>query len=97
MKAEVYISLSTINTSLETVTEHLEKLKAAGVLFPDLTESHRNAIELLRSEINVSATNALYTSECETAHQFEQRRLTQESRLNPEKAEKGSPTEEGEK
>ena len=81
MKAEVYVSLSTINESLELVTEHLEKLKLAGVLFPELTEIRRTALEQLRSEINVSATNTLYTRECETAHQLEQQRLTLESRL----------------
>jgi hypothetical protein len=84
MKAEVYVSLSTINESLELVTEHLEKLKLAGVLFPELTEIRRTALEQLRSEINASATNALYTRECETAHQLEQQRLTLESRLNAE-------------
>ena len=81
MKAEVYLSLSTINTALETATDHLERLQAAGLLFPELTEIRRTTLEQLRSEINASATNALYTSECETAHQLEQQRLTLESRL----------------
>lgn len=61
-----------------------DKLKVAGALFPELTQIRRTALEQLRSEINASATNALYTRECETAHQLEQQRLTLESRLNAE-------------
>jgi hypothetical protein len=91
MKAEVYVSLSTINESLELVTEHLEKLKVAGVLFPELTEIRRTALEQLRSEINASAANVLYTHECETAHQLEQQRLTLESSLNAEEGGQSEP------
>jgi hypothetical protein len=97
MKAEVYVSLSTINTALETVTEHLEKLKAEGVLVPDLTELRQTMLEELRSEINSSATNALHTVELQSAYELQQQRLAQEIRLNPEKAEHAKPTEKGEK
>jgi hypothetical protein len=81
IKAEIYQSLYIINQSLQLVTEHLEKLKAAEVLSADSAEILRLAAEQLRSEINQMATSRLHECECGDAYHFEQQRIEQESRV----------------
>jgi len=80
-KPEIYGSLYAINHSLQEVLRHLDRLKAAGVLTATFEEVHRLAVEEMRSEINSTATNSLYASECGAAHAFQQLRLALEQQL----------------
>lgn len=91
-KPDIYQSLSTINQSLQVAIEHLEKLKVAEVLTASFAVIRRLAVEQIRSEINVTATIRLHTSEFKDAHAFEQQRLREEKRLR-ESTESSSETE----
>jgi len=84
MKAEVYQSLYSINESLQTVSEHLEKLKAAGILNASFAEIRQCAAQQMRAEINQTATINLHTRESQDAHHFEKQRLAQEEQLKGE-------------
>ena len=81
MKAEIYQSLYSINESLQAVSEHLERLKIAGVLNPSFAEIHQCAAHQLRAEINQTATINLHTCESQDAYHLEQLRLRQEKQL----------------
>jgi DNA-binding Lrp family transcriptional regulator len=63
MNAEPYQSLWAVNQSFQGVLEHLEKLKAAGVLAEATVRICQFKLEEMLSEINLSATIRLHTRE----------------------------------
>ena len=80
-KREIYESLSIINQSLQTAIEHLDKLKGTDALTPSFTELRCLALEQVRSEINLTATIRLHTSELGHANKVERQRLALEESL----------------
>jgi len=81
MKADIYESLYVINHSLQLVGEHLDRLKAAGILLPHMAELYRLSAQEISSTLNQTATLALHTREAEEAAQFQQQRVRLEEQM----------------
>ena len=80
-KPEIYEALAHINLSLQAVLDNLDKLKAVQALSPVFAERARLIAEQLRSEINLTASIRLHTSECGHASFFQRQLLTLEKQL----------------
>ena len=81
MKPEIYESLHVINTATQQITEHIEKLKAHGLLTPHYAELRALAAQQTCVETNHSAILSLIRREQDDAVQLEKQRLEMEDRL----------------
>jgi hypothetical protein len=81
MNPEIYRALASFNESLQTVSQSLDVLQAAGLQTRQLSELRKAKAEELRAEVTASVAINLHTREMETAFQVERERLRKEERL----------------
>ncbi|HLJ28206.1 MAG TPA: hypothetical protein VKY85_15955 [Candidatus Angelobacter sp.] len=55
MKASIYESLHAISQAAEQISQHIERLKAEGVLAPALADIRKLAIKQLRAEVSLNS------------------------------------------
>lgn len=72
---EVYESLHTINQAASTMAQHIERLKAAGILSRDMARLHSLTIEETRALICQSVTITLSDHEEDGAFTTQQARF----------------------
>lgn len=82
MKAEIYESLHVINAATQQITEHIEKLKADGLLTPHYAKLRRLAAQQTCVETSNSAIVTLAERELQEAARLEKERLEQERKLS---------------
>ena len=77
-----YESLAAIDQAAEQIGQHIERLKADGLLKAEPAGIRKLAIEQLRAEISVSVVLNLADRENEIAARTERERLARERKLN---------------
>jgi len=80
-KTAVYESLYLISLATQTITRHLERLKAANVLRPKPAELRKLVAQQLRSEVAAAVAMNLVSEEIDQAYLDEKQHLRLEKRL----------------
>jgi len=75
-------SSNPLNELFQLATEHLDKLKAAGILPPEFVEILKAVASQMRAEINCRVMDVLSIPEAEDAARFERLKIELETKLN---------------
>jgi hypothetical protein len=81
MRATAYESLHAINAATQQITDHIERLKAEGLLTPHFAELRTLAAEQNCAETSLSAILALAGLEQQDAARIEKERSQKEQTL----------------
>lgn len=76
-----YDSLATISQAAQQMTEHIEQLRAGGLLLPEFAEIRKFAVRQIRAEVSHAAALNLAGRELEDASTTEKERMEREERL----------------